>query len=124
MHRRTSLTCLSILALVAAVFALAMPANVHANDTDFIPGSIVGRCVDEKGEPVAGAQVRLTVPGPRGPVVFARTETDRRGMFEFPRVRPGHYAVRAAKREVGTGAARASVRPGQTVRVPIELSGR
>lgn len=125
MDRRTSFRWLSVLALVTAVFALAMPGSVTADepdDADFLPGAIVGRVFDEKGEPVAGAFVRLVYASPRGLLVVARTETDRRGGFEFPRVRPGQYGVQAAKRGVGEGAARVAVREGQTVRVRIELS--
>lgn len=125
MDRRSSLRLFSLVALMAALVALALPAKVSADgDEDFVPGAIVGRVVDANGDGVAGAAVHLVFHSPRGTFVVGRTESGRAGGFEFPRVRPGHYVVKAEKRGVGSGAARAAVRSGESVRVRVQLSSR
>ncbi|QOJ01372.1 MAG: carboxypeptidase regulatory-like domain-containing protein [Phycisphaeraceae bacterium] len=104
----------------------AARAEVRAGETTRAPivlrapapttGAIVGQ-VSSGGAPVAEAGVALVHDG----VVVAQTVTNARGAFSFPRVRPGTYAVVAAKRGVGEGRAAANVRAGLTTRVMVEI---
>lgn len=108
------LKLVSVLAFVLASFVTF--SAVQAAPTDL--GSIRGVVLDARGNAVAGADVSLHLPDRPG--VFTVRSNDR-GVFEFPRVRPGQYSITAAKRGVGTGAVRVAVRSGQSVTVRITL---
>lgn len=123
---------LGAVAMVAAgMLLLGSPSGVMAGPVDPTGpvdpdsmrfGSIRGGVVDENGHAVEGAVVRL-IHARTGRVV-ARTETDEDGHFGFRHVRVGHYGVKAAKRDVGRGAARTVVRQNETSRVRITLHHR
>jgi|GEM_PF-4405533 len=118
----TSTRWISLVAVLAAAVTLALPVRSMAGPSGPDhprPAAIVGMVVNADEEPVAGARVVLV--NADGEVV-RRTLTRRRGRFFFRHVRPGQYAVRAAKRGVGEGAARVEVRPGHIARVRIMLS--
>ncbi len=82
-------------------------------------GAVAGVVLDQHGEPVADATVRLVHA--RTHRVVRTVHTDREGRFGFRHVRVGHYSVQAGKRQVGVGAARVSVRPHHVARVRIVL---
>lgn len=115
MSRRNWLVTL----LVALVAVVAIPTRgVLAQEHR--PGKIAGlvlNAADEK--PVAGAAVRVF--GPRG-LIAARTFSQRDGRFVVGPLRPGHYLVVAAKREVGRGEARVEVKEGEVTRAVIKLA--
>lgn len=101
---------LSLTAGLAVSTAVAGPDR-HA-------AAVGGRVLDGNGDLVGDAAVRLV--NADGEVV-ARTMTDDRGIFIFRHVRPGRYVIQAAKPDVGRGAVRVGLRPGETERVRIQL---
>lgn len=105
----------SVLTFLLASFLTFSAAQAAPTDA----GSIRGVVVDGRGQPVAGATVALNAPG-RPEIVVVRT--NERGVFAFPRVRPGQYGITAKKRGVGSGAVRVAVRSGEAVTVRIQLS--
>ena len=74
---------------VAAMFAL-VAAEAFAQ-----VGSVLGKLVDEKGNPVAGAECTVELTGGGG----RRTKTKSRddGSFVKPGLRPGMYSIRCEK---------------------------
>ena len=117
MSRRNWLVAL----LVALIAVVAVPTrSVMAQETR--PGRVEGVVVNSAdGKPVAGALVRLM--GSRG-FIIRRAMSDREGKFVFERLRPGFYALQAAKREVGMGTVRVEVKEGETTRARIALKKR
>ncbi|HET6853912.1 MAG TPA: TonB-dependent receptor [Pyrinomonadaceae bacterium] len=71
--------------LIAIVFALSISANVFAQSS----GGITGTVTDENGAKIAGAQVVLT----SSTGVHLNTSTDRNGTFEFNNLRSGSYFI-------------------------------
>ncbi len=108
---RIGLAALSAVALSGAVTpAIGEPQR---------PGAVVGRVVDEDNNLVAGARVGLMIEA--GEVV-KWTETNERGEYAFKPIRPGQYAVGAAKPDVGRGhTPRFTVRPGEVQRAPVRI---
>ncbi|HJP95036.1 MAG TPA: TonB-dependent receptor [Pyrinomonadaceae bacterium] len=70
---------------VAFVFALSLFANVFAQDS----GGIAGTVTDESGAKIPGAEVVLTA----GNGIQLNTSTDHTGNFEFKNLRSGSYFV-------------------------------
>jgi hypothetical protein len=60
-------------------------------------GSISGRVVDERGEPVVGVVVRAftmaNIAGQAQPVAGALATTDDRGVYRLPDIAPGRYVI-------------------------------
>ena len=71
--------------LIAIIFALSISANVFAQSS----GGITGTVTDENGAKIAGAQVVLT----SSTGVHLNTSTDRNGTFEFNNLRSGSYFI-------------------------------
>ena len=115
--KRNSIRIALGLAVILAATLLAIPAAF--SDEDGPRGGAIGGVVVAERQRIAGAFVRL-IDDERN--VVARTTSGRHGFFRFGHVRPGRYLVVAAKRGVGTGRARAGVRPGQVTRVRVVLS--
>ena len=106
--------------LLIAAPAGALVGPVGPDDPDTAQfGAVAGVVLDEHGERVADATVRLVHA--RTHRVVGTVHTDREGRFRFRHVRVGHYSVRAGKRHVGTGAARVDVRAHHVTRVRIVL---
>jgi thiol-disulfide isomerase/thioredoxin len=107
----------------ASVAADRAPPERHSHrDSE---GEISGRVVDDQGEPVAGAEVRLAVnsaPGGR----LLRTTTDRAGGFTLRGLRPGtSYTVIAEWEEadgVLTGRSNAEA-PDDSVEIALAPAG-
>jgi Carboxypeptidase regulatory-like domain len=82
MHRAGIVACLAI--LTAALFAVGpRPAMAQASTTD-----LTGHILDSKGQPVAGARVRV-VSQATGRA--RETTTDKRGGYSFLGLEPGSY---------------------------------
>lgn len=112
---------LGIAALALFVTALPNTAQAGGDVGDGHPtGAIRGIVVDEHGEPVPGARVRLFRPGHRRHAV-ARTVTNEDGLFGFRHVPVGRYVAAAGKREVGRGRARVAVHENEVSRVRIVI---
>ncbi|MBX3388901.1 MAG: carboxypeptidase regulatory-like domain-containing protein [Phycisphaeraceae bacterium] len=82
------------------------------------PGHVLGRV--SSADPAAelrGVVVTLV----RDHQAVGRTVTNSDGKFAFPNVRPGPFTIVAEKRGVGVGRQAGGVKPGETVRVAIEL---
>ena len=71
--------------LIAIVFALSISANVFAQSS----GGITGTVTDENGAKIARAQVVLT----SSTGVHLNTSTDRNGTFDFNNLRSGSYFI-------------------------------
>jgi hypothetical protein len=115
-----------LMALVAGVGLAAAGGTVRADtdgpdDPDSRAGAIRGIVVDSEGAPVAEAHWSISDRSGR---VIARGMTDRSGHFGHRPLRPGFYAVQAAKREVGSGGARVEIKAGEVSRVRVLLRGR
>ena len=109
--------------LLVAAPAGAWVGPVGPDDPDSVRfGAVAGVVLDEHGERVADATVRLVHA--RTHRVVRTVHTDRKGRFGFRHVRVGHYSVQASKRHVGVGAARISVRHHHVTHVRIVLHGR
>lgn len=106
--------------LVTALGVLAMGAAVApAIGEPHRPAAIVGRVVDADNNPIEGARVAL-LAGP-GEVVRS-TQSNAQGQFEFKPVRPGRYAVGAAKPDIGAGRTPVFVaKPGEITRAPVHI---
>jgi hypothetical protein len=82
------------------------------------PSKLVGRVVSaDPAADLSGVHVALIRDGK----ATQRTMTNEKGQFVFEKIAPGRFGVVAAKKEVGTGRELGAVRPGDTVRVQIEL---
>jgi hypothetical protein len=82
------------------------------------PGAVIGTVVDSEGNAVAGAKVKLGIPGnPNGPVMT----TNDKGQFKFGPLKPGKYGVVAFKLDVGQGKAPVEVKSGEVTKVEITL---
>ena len=117
--------------VAAGVFLLGVPSGAMAGPIDptgpdgpdsVMFGSVRGVVLDGRGNAVEGAVVTLIHA--RTKRVVAKAETDEDGRFGFRHVRTGRYGVKAAKRDVGQGAARVGVRANQSSRVEITLHKR
>ena len=106
------------LLIAAPAGALVGPVGPDDPDAERF-GAVAGVVLDEHGERVADATVRLVHA--RTHRVVGTVHTDREGRFRFRHVRVGHCSVRAGKRHVGTGAARVGVRAHHVARVRIVL---
>src|SRR3954470_5796273 len=79
---------LTILALVAAIFAAAvLPARAQSPETG---RRIDGTVVDAQGPPVVGAQITLAQPQGN----LTRTATSSTERFHFDNLSPGAYTLR------------------------------
>lgn len=112
-HKRLSvlMATLGVLAVAAAVApAIGEPHR---------PAVIVGQILDADNHPVVGARVALMA----GPGDVVRTmESNAQGRYEFRPVRPGRYAVGAAKPDVGAGRTPVfAAKPGEITRAPVHI---
>ncbi len=106
--------------LMATLGVLAVGAAVApAIGEPHRPAAVVGRVVDADNHVVGGARVGLMIsPGE----VVKWTETNARGEYEFRPIRPGRYAVGAAKPDVGAGRTPVFVaKPGEITRAPVHI---
>ncbi len=87
-------------------------------------GSVVGQVVDADNNPVEDAQVMIQqlVRGERR--FSTRTETNGRGVFEFPRVPAGNYMVAAGAEDLGRARERIEVVDDEVTRLRLQLEGR
>ncbi len=89
-------------ALVLVTLSMSAPVRGGRADTD---GSIAGRIVDGMTQaPLAGATVKLVDQSPDASDDVPNVLTGADGRFEFASVRPGTYAVKAAKPGYPVGA--------------------
>ena len=131
MHRvRTSLSRLVVLVTVA-VAAGSIAAGVKTptapvspdvpagtNPAVPRPGHVLGQISSaDSSADLRGVAIALVRDGH----VVDRTFSNAAGKFAFPNIRPGHFVIAAEKRGVGVGHQPGDVRPGETVRVAIEL---
>ncbi|MBI4471270.1 MAG: TonB-dependent receptor [Acidobacteria bacterium] len=80
----------SIVAISAFVFCLVLPAVAHAQ---LATGTITGTVQDRTNAVIPGANVILATPGVIGG--SQQSVTDERGLYQFIRLVPGTYTVRA-----------------------------
>ncbi len=112
-HKRlkVALASLGLLALgVAVTPAIGDPVR---------PAAVIGRVVDAENRPVEGARVALmSAPGE----VVRSTMSNAQGQYEFKPIRPGRYAVGAAKQDVGQGRTPPFfAKPGEITRTPVKI---
>lgn len=130
MNRRKTASILS-LAFLCAVSVASIAQTTRSNapseagvvspDASRQPAAIVGRVKSE--DPAANLRGVVVVLHRDGRPV-ARTVTNDKGEFRFLGIRPGPFALTAAKPEVGGGIARGVAKPGEPTRVQIELKKR
>src|SRR5215472_6602841 len=98
--------------LLAATLLLsrALPAQTT--------GNLEGSVTDPSGAALPGVTVELSSPNLQG-TRAATTGPD--GMFHFPALPPGGYAVRASLQEFRTVEAKATVALDATIRVALQL---
>ena len=113
-----TLLLLAVGAALASVALFSQPAPAAAAPP---AGSLVGQVLDTHRQPVAGAIVEIALETRGGRTFTARTQTDRRGHFEFARLPESRGVVRAAKRGVGRDRDRILIRWGQTTRERLVL---
>ena len=108
-----------LLVVFTAMFALSFTAQ----DAVAV-GSVMGQVVDADNNPVEGAQVMIQqlVRGERR--FEARTETNGRGVFEFPRVPAGNFIVAACAEDLGRARDRIEVVDDEVTRLRLQLEGR
>jgi hypothetical protein len=83
-------------------------------------GTIVGRAVNEQGQPIRGATVALTRAGRQaGPVMTTTTDVD--GEFIFESVSPGTFTLNIAANGHISVLVTVDVTPGATVRITVRL---
>ena len=106
--------------VLASIGVLGIGAAVAPAVGDPVrPAAVLGRVVDASNRPVEGARVAL-MTGP-GEVVRATT-SNAQGQYEFKPVRPGRYAVGAAKPDVGHGHTPPFLaKPGEITRAPVRI---
>lgn len=102
----TAITAVAVAALSAPTFAQS--------------GQILGKVTDEKGQPVAGAVVEVTVLSERGTRLTAKTGEN--GDYIVARVPGGGYLVVFSKPEVGTARAQGMLGVSGLATVNITLS--
>lgn len=113
-----SLGVMAAVALAAGGVSAVGPTLEGTATAPVKPSKIVGRVVSaDAAADLSGVHVTLVRDGKPA----QRTVTDGKGHFSFDRVAPGRFGIVAAKREVGAGRELSAVRPGDTVRVQIEL---
>ena len=108
---RTSNRNLTLLALAMA----AAPALLAQEST----GSVVGFVKTKNGEPVAGAEVRLTSPNLQGTRIVV---TDAKGAFRAPLLPPGTYRITVIKEGFAAPRVELEVGLGQIVRSEITIA--
>jgi len=82
------------------------------------PGHVLGQISStDSSADLRGVAIALVRDGH----VVDRTFTNAGGRFAFPNIRPGHFVILAEKRGVGVGRQPGDVKPGETVKVSIEL---
>lgn len=123
-HRLTSalvvLTSVVAAASIAAGVRTTTPSESSSGSTPSLPspGHLLGKV--SSADPAAELRgVVVTLVREQHPV--ARTITNSDGKFAFANIRAGHFVVVAEKRGVGVGRQPGDVKPGETVRVAIEL---
>jgi Carboxypeptidase regulatory-like domain len=128
LKRRGMLGMLSLLiAAIVLGFTTRAQAGPTLNGQSFghgtraDAGKIVGQVVDTAGAPVAEAEVwAFKVKGPG----FKKGKTGEKGGFDLGEVAPGAWIVKAAKKDVGFGQAKAEVKAGETTKLMITLMGK
>ncbi|MBC8405605.1 MAG: carboxypeptidase regulatory-like domain-containing protein [Planctomycetes bacterium] len=108
--------------LVLSVAFLALPQSDAQAASAHRTGSLAGIVLDASGNAVADAHVQVEIHTPNGHVFNARMRTDRNGHFHLRQVPVGRGVVKAAKRGVGQGRTRISVKAGKTTRTRVSLS--
>ena len=100
MKTATTAKILTIALLLAALLSSTPFSEVHAQDPPEQYGSISGRVVNDKGEPVADADVRFVQVGYNVETPSA-ADTNENGEFIIDGLRPGSYRVYASRIEEG-----------------------
>ncbi len=108
-----------LMAVFAAVIAIGFSAQ-----SALAQGSVVGQVIDADDNPVEGAHVMIHQMGRGGHGnrgFSARTETNQRGVFEFPRVPEGNYMIAAGAEDLGRAHEEIEVVDDEATRVRLQL---
>src|SRR5580704_3801636 len=107
----------SFLAVLIALGILLTPVDLRAQSTF---GTIRGSALDQTGAAVPEAQITLHSLDENSNVTVT---SDDRGNFAFENLKPGHYAIKAAKEGFATSTVnQLDLAARQTLRVDITLA--
>jgi tetratricopeptide (TPR) repeat protein len=103
--------------ILGAVIALSVGAGVVSAQAT---GGIAGRVMDDKGKPLAGAQILVVREG-ADPNKPQTVETDKRGQFTVERMFPGNYNITVTAEHLGLRLNKAvsKVTIGKTGMIPL-----
>jgi tetratricopeptide (TPR) repeat protein len=96
--------------ILGAAVALSLGAGAVSAQ---VKGGFTGRVLDDKGKPVAGAQISIVVKGGDASKPI-KLETDKRGLFTADRLFPGTYVVTISTEGLNLNKAMTEVPVGKT----------
>jgi len=124
--RHQALAFLRAIALLLGICICAIPASAQLQQgdsiasIDVVPGSIKGKIIDQTGNLVSGAEVKLTRVDQSS---SNQVQTGDDGQFSFSNVSPGDYTITVTADGFASQSVSATLHSGETVAVPqITLS--